>query len=152
MEQSKIDMFIGMNGKKFPMYYLDEIRKTLTRLDDNKFSMVVGAEYKDPTMMLIVSLVGGYFGIDRFLVGDIGLGVIKLLTCGGFGIWTIIDWFLIMDRTRDYNLGLFADITNIPGSTPTQPVQQDTIPSPKSYGNSDSINDSNSNNSSSSRI
>jgi hypothetical protein len=32
-----------------------------------------------------------------------GLGVAKLLTCGGLGIWTIVDWFLIMERTKEVN-------------------------------------------------
>ena len=48
---------------------------------------------KDPTTSLIVSLLAGSLGVDRFLIGDIGLGIAKLLTCGGFGIWIIIDWF-----------------------------------------------------------
>ena len=34
----------------------------------------------------------------------IGLGFAKLLTCGGLGIWTIADWFFIMDATRARNL------------------------------------------------
>ena len=32
------------------------------------------------------------------------MGVGKLLTCGGFGVWTIVDWFLIQDATRDKNM------------------------------------------------
>jgi TM2 domain-containing membrane protein YozV len=56
-------------------------------------------------LSLIVSIVGGHFGIDRFLIGDIGLGIGKLITCGGLGVWTVIDWFLIMDATRSKNFG-----------------------------------------------
>jgi TM2 domain-containing membrane protein YozV len=59
---------------------------------------------KDPTMMLIISILVGALGIDRFLIGDTGLGIGKLLTCGGFGIWTIVDWFLIMPATKQKNL------------------------------------------------
>lgn len=33
----------------------------------------------------------GYLGADRFYKGDIGLGVLKLLTIGGFGIWWLVD-------------------------------------------------------------
>ena len=51
-------------------------------------------------MMLVISLFGGSLGIDRFMLGQVGLGIGKLLTCGGCGIWSIVDWFLIMDATR----------------------------------------------------
>ena len=37
------------------------------------------------------------------MLGDTGLGVVKLLTGGACGIWTIIDWFLIQGRTREQN-------------------------------------------------
>ena len=40
---------------------------------------------------------------DRFYMGDTGLGIGKLITCGGFGIWAIIDWFLVMGSTREKN-------------------------------------------------
>jgi TM2 domain-containing membrane protein YozV len=43
-------------------------------------------------------------GIDRFMIGDVGLGIGKLLTCGGLGIWTIIDWFMIQKSTREKNM------------------------------------------------
>jgi hypothetical protein len=38
------------------------------------------------------------------MIGDTGLGIGKLLTCGGLGIWTIIDWFMIMGATREKNM------------------------------------------------
>ena len=47
--------------------------------------------------------------IDRFMIGDTGMGVGKLLTCGGLGIWTIIDWFLIMGATREKNMETFQN-------------------------------------------
>jgi TM2 domain-containing membrane protein YozV len=59
---------------------------------------------KDPTTVLIVSILIGGLGVDRFMIGDTGLGIAKLLTCGGGGIWTIIDWFSIQKITRRKNL------------------------------------------------
>ena len=61
------------------------------------------AQFKDPITALIISLLGGGFGIDRFYIGDTTSGVLKLITCGGFGIWAIIDLFLIMNATREKN-------------------------------------------------
>ena len=66
--------------------------------------MISTIQLKDPTISLIISILAGHFGIDRFIVGDTGLGIAKLLTCGGLGIWTIIDWFLIMGVTREKNM------------------------------------------------
>ena len=103
MEQSKVDMYIATNGKFFESHLIPQIHDMLSKADDSKFLMIQTVNLKDPTTMLIVSIFGGHLGIDRFLIGDTGLGVGKLLTCGGLGIWTIVDWFMIMSRTRELN-------------------------------------------------
>jgi hypothetical protein len=42
-------------------------------------------------------------GVDRFVLGDVGIGVGKLLTLGGCGIWTMVDWFLVQNRAKEVN-------------------------------------------------
>ncbi|WP_156306548.1 TM2 domain-containing protein [Sphingobacterium endophyticum] len=103
MDSQKVDMFLISNNKFFESYHLMEIKDLLLKADDSKFTNVQIQQYKDPTTVLIVSLLAGTFGIDRFMIGDTGLGIAKLLTCGGLGIWTIIDWFLIMGATKSKN-------------------------------------------------
>jgi TM2 domain-containing membrane protein YozV len=104
MEAQKVDMFIMTNAKYFESYQINGIRERLIAVDDSKWAMISSVQLKDPTVSLIVSILAGSLGIDRFLIGDIGLGVGKLLTCGGFYIWAIIDWFLIMGATREKNM------------------------------------------------
>ncbi len=103
MDQQKVDMYLTSNSKYFESHHLNAIREALLQADDSKFMNIQAANLKDPTLMLIASLLAGSLGLDRFLVGDIGLGVGKLLTCGGLGIWAIVDWFLIMGRAKQVN-------------------------------------------------
>lgn len=65
--------------------------------------MSVAATFQKPLIALLLSIFLGQLGVDRFYIGDTGLGVLKLLTCGGMGVWTIVDWFLIMQRTKENN-------------------------------------------------
>lgn len=104
MDTQKVDMYLMANAKYFQSHHLNYIREQLLKADDSKWMMIQTVELKDPTTILIVSLLAGILGIDRFLIGDTGLGVAKLLTCGGLYIWAIVDLFLIMDATRQKNM------------------------------------------------
>lgn len=104
MDAQKVDMFIMSNGKFFEGHQMNMIRERLLALDDSKWAMLSTIQLKDPTTSLIISILAGSLGIDRFMIGDTGLGVGKLLTCGGFGIWAIIDWFMIQKATREKNM------------------------------------------------
>jgi TM2 domain-containing membrane protein YozV len=50
---------------------------------------------KSWTVTLLLAILVGSLGVDRFYTGHIGLGVLKLITCGGAGIWWLIDIILL---------------------------------------------------------
>lgn len=103
----KTNMLLMSFSKYFPEESLMMIREKFENMDESKTSMLYTLSFKDPMTALILSIVADPLGIDRFYVGDTGLGVAKLLTCGGCGIWTLVDYFLIMKRTKEKNFEKF---------------------------------------------
>lgn len=49
-------------------------------------------------LTLVMSILFGSIGVDRFIMGQIGLGILKLVTLGGCGIWWLIDVILIATK------------------------------------------------------
>jgi len=79
-----------------------EIAQLTKDLDDSKkmiFQSQFGSEKKDRGTATILAL----FMYDRIWLGDIGLGIVKLITLGLCGIWGLIDIFTAGSRCDDYN-------------------------------------------------
>ena len=93
----------AQNWKFFPEEKIAMIKSKLDTLDEDRFLMVTSLDLKDPTTMLIISIVGGSLGIDRFMLGDTAMGVLKLLTGGVCGILTIVDWFSVQRKAKELN-------------------------------------------------
>lgn len=104
MDANVVNQFLVANAKYFPEEQIPFLKQKLLDASDDKLTLVQCTEFKDPTTILIISILIGGLGIDRFMLGDIGMGVLKLLTCGLCGILTIIDWFTVTKRTKEKNI------------------------------------------------
>jgi len=71
-------------------------------LSDSEFNSITVAGKSQTAALLLCIFLGG-LGIHRFYLGDTLIGIIQLLTFGGFGIWVLID--LIMIITGDLGPG-----------------------------------------------
>ena len=49
-------------------------------------------------LTLVLSILFGSLGVDRFMMGQIGWGLLKLVTAGGMGIWWLVDVILIATK------------------------------------------------------
>lgn len=61
-----------------------------------EYDRMAGSDPKSWLVTLLLCIFLGYLGIHRFYTGNIAIGVIQLLTGGGFGIWVVIDLILIV--------------------------------------------------------
>ena len=103
--EQRVQRFLMTNAKYFPQMRMEEIRGMLLSLDGQKVSSVECMTFKDPMILLLISIFLGGLGVDRFMLNEIGTGVAKLITCllcVGV-IWWLIDLFQISDMTKEYN-------------------------------------------------
>lgn len=103
MTQDKVDMFVMTNQKYLPAEKIVFLKQKLMEADESKFMLASSVEFKDPTTLLLISLFLGTLGVDRFMLGETGMGILKLLTCGVCGILTIIDWFSVQKKAKEMN-------------------------------------------------
>jgi hypothetical protein len=108
MEQQKIDMFIGFNHENFNPQDLVTIKQKLEQLDDSKFYLIQGTTFQKPSMILLIAILLGW---ERFWLDDIGLGILKIITCYGCMIWWLVDIFTANDRAKKYNFKKFMEAT-----------------------------------------
>ncbi|MBR5498922.1 MAG: TM2 domain-containing protein [Bacteroidales bacterium] len=101
--------FLLENQRKFNTVDLMTIKQQLDKMSDKQLYILNSVDFKDPTIALVLSVVVGGWGIDRFYIGDTGLGVLKLITAGGLGVWWLVDLFVISGKTKKNNIKEFQE-------------------------------------------
>ena len=119
---SKADMWVMAHTSYFKPEHMLYIKEVLYTLPPEKIDMLLLVKLHNPTTILLISIFVGEFGVDRFMLGDTGLGVGKLLTLGGCLVWWIIDIFLIGNRAKDKNYESVLQALGI-YPTPSYPTQ-----------------------------
>lgn len=76
--------------------------------NDVRVNYIVSSDKSRLTLTLLAFFLG-IFGVDRFYAGRIGLGIFKLVTFGGFGIWSLIDFIFAITGSMKDQYGRFID-------------------------------------------
>lgn len=95
--------FFVANGKKLPADKAAIIREKMAEIDDSRYVTISSVELEDSTTMLLISIFLEEFGVDRFKMGETGMGILKLCTGDLCGILWLIDVIGISKKVKTYN-------------------------------------------------
>ncbi|MBA2744748.1 MAG: TM2 domain-containing protein [Flavisolibacter sp.] len=103
MDQKLFMMLPGLQPEELAL--LQALSKDMTDAEKQQFFMFYSGKRKEEHTMMILTAVGffGFAGIQRFITGDIVLGILYLFTLGFCGIGTIIDLVNCKRLTFEFN-------------------------------------------------
>jgi len=81
------------------MFSVVMVRRGSTARAAKKNNVELNKPLQNWTTLIILSILFGGLGVDRFYVGKIDTGILKLITFGGFGIWWFIDFIMICTKS-----------------------------------------------------
>ena len=98
-----INYFPGMDISE--AVFIDDLLKEHSDSEIEKFAMMYGSRRKDPQLILILAAIGllGFAGIHRFMINQIGMGILYFLTGGLCLIGTIVDLINYKSLALEYN-------------------------------------------------
>jgi TM2 domain-containing membrane protein YozV len=111
--QNSYTAFAGMTMDEYS--FIHHASAGLSQNQMATFMAVYNSRRKNPTDILLATLLGflGLAGVQRFLTGNIILGLLYLITGGFLGIGTLVDLFMYKSITDDYNRHLAYDCYHI---------------------------------------
>ncbi len=97
------------------MFFIQNLLKDWTDEKAQQFAMMYSSRRKDPMLVLLTPLLNfvGIAGVHRFLLGQIGMGLLYLFTGGLCFIGTIIDLINYKSLTFEYNQKIAMEISMV---------------------------------------
>ena len=95
--------------------YISELALIMSSIKEEKrndFITKYNARAHNPTVVFGLSVYLGIIGVDRFVLGQTLLGILKLITFAGLSIWYYIDLFLVASAARKRNIEIATAIAN----------------------------------------
>lgn len=104
MEKPNIDLLFMLYQDKVPEEQKLNLKRSLEKADDKCIDSLMMIKIYNPLTILVLSIFLGMLGIDRFFIGETGLGVCKLLLGWlTLGIWPLVDIFLCYKKAKEKN-------------------------------------------------
>lgn len=104
MKEENVRQILSAVNGKLPEEKVMILKNKLLTVPDEKIDELICADLYNPTHILLFSIFLGGLGVDRFMIGDMGLGIGKLLlgwaTCG---LWPLIDIFISYKKAKEKN-------------------------------------------------
>ncbi|MDR2424066.1 MAG: TM2 domain-containing protein [Prevotellaceae bacterium] len=108
MDNQQVNFWLAVNAENFAPEMLPVVKKTLEQIDDSQLMYLQNASFQKPSTIFLIAI---FLGWERFFMDDIALGVIKVLTCFGCGIWWLIDIISAKKRAQKFNFKQFQKFT-----------------------------------------
>lgn len=112
MDFKMIDYYFINNKDRFPAEKIPLIKQKIheidvrtggTMTDADIITVMDAVQTKTPTNMLLISIFLGGWGVDRFMMDEVGMGILKLLTGGVCGVLWLVDVIQISQKVREDN-------------------------------------------------
>ncbi len=104
MEKEKVNMILMQYKDSIPNEKIVYLKSALEKADDSSYDNLSMCKTYNITTTILLSVFVGALGVDRFYIGDFGLGICKLLFGWvTFGIWPLVDIFCSYKKTKEKN-------------------------------------------------
>lgn len=95
--------------------YISKVMESMDEETADRFARVYRARRKEPQIILLTAIVGffGVAGVHRFIIGQVGMGILYLLTAGLCFIGTIVDIINYKNLAFEYNRDIARDAVSL---------------------------------------